>query len=160
MSNSYRESVTSMLHDLEWPPLQHGRRIKRLTTFYKAVNNSVPVTIPDNIIPSIRQDTRLHSRTRLRSGHKWINLWPTSCFRRPSPRSIPSVILCHVAVSQGSVLGLVLFLIYKWTTRQLLYADDCVLYRNVCSLPDCLTLQEDLTDRTSLALDNGEPIGK
>ena len=47
MRNSYRESVTSVLHDLEWPPLQHGRRIiiKRLTTFYKAVNNSVPVTI-------------------------------------------------------------------------------------------------------------------
>ena len=25
---SYQESVTSMLHDLEWPPLQHQRRIR------------------------------------------------------------------------------------------------------------------------------------
>ena len=152
-----------MLHNLNWPPLQHGRRIKRLTTFYKAVNKSVPVTIPDYITPSIGQDTRSHSRTRSRSGHKWINLWPTSCFRRPSLRFlylIPSVILCRVAVSQGVVLGLVLFRIYKWTTRQLLYADDCVLYRNVCSLQDCLILQEELTDRTALAYDNGEPIGK
>ena len=88
---------------------------------------------------------------RSRSGHKWINLWPTSCFRRSSLRFSPSFILCCVAVSQGSVLDLVLFRIYKWTSRQLLYADDCVLYKNLCSLQDCLTLQEDLTDRTSLA---------
>ena len=105
-------------------------------------------------ITSLPQSVKTLDHTtelRSRSGHKWINLWPTSCFRRPSLRPIPSVILCRVAVSQGLVLGLVLFLIYKWTTRQLLYADDCVLYKNVCSLQDCLMLQEDLTDRTSLA---------
>ena len=54
-------------------------------------------------------------------------------------------------VPQGSVLGPVLFLIFitdlldniKSSVR--LFADDCVLYRNIHSLQDCLTLQEDLT---------------
>ena len=59
---SYRHSVTSILHELEWPPLEHRRRIKRLTSFYKAVNNTIPVNIPDYVVPSIRQDTRSHSR--------------------------------------------------------------------------------------------------
>ena len=39
------------------------RRIKRLTTFHKAVSNSIPFAIPDYITPSIRQDTRSLSRT-------------------------------------------------------------------------------------------------
>ena len=30
-------------------------------------------------------------------------------------------------------------------TLSLLFADDCVLYRNIYSIQDCLTLQEDLT---------------
>ena len=41
---SYRESVTSMLDDLHWPPLQHRRKIKRLTAIFKATNNLSPVT--------------------------------------------------------------------------------------------------------------------
>jgi len=59
---SYNHSVTSMLQDLEWPPLDHRRRNKRLTTFYKAVNTSIPVDIPDYVHPSTRQNTRTHSR--------------------------------------------------------------------------------------------------
>ena len=54
-------------------------------------------------------------------------------------------------VPQGSVLGLVLFLIsindlsdsIRSSFHQ--FADDCVLYRNIHSLQDCLILQEDLT---------------
>ena len=52
---------------------------------------------------------------------------------------------------QGSVLGPVLFLIFinnlpdNIRPSVPLFADDCVLYRTIHSLKDCLTLQEDLT---------------
>ena len=60
-----------------------------------------------------------------------VALWAhsTSCFRWPSLRSSPSAIRCASGI-RSSVR---------------LFADDCVLYRNIHSLQDCLTLQEDLT---------------
>ena len=51
----------------------------------------------------------------------------------------------------GVPQGLVLFLIFKndlpdnIRSSVRLFEDDCVLYRNIHSLQDCLTLQEDLT---------------
>ena len=75
-------------------------------------------------------------------------LWAqsTSSFRRSSLRSSP----CLFGVPLGLVLGPFLFLIFindlrdniKSSVR--LFADDCVLYRNIHSLQDCLILQEDL----------------
>ena len=53
-------------------------------------------------------------------------------------------------VPQGSVLGTVLFLIFinyladNIRSSVRLFADDCVLFRNIHVLQDCLTLQEDL----------------
>ena len=53
-------------------------------------------------------------------------------------------------VPQGSVLGPVLFLVFindlpdNIRSSVHLFADDCVLYRNICSLFDCLILQDDL----------------
>ena len=55
------------------------------------------------------------------------------------------------SVRQGLVLGPVLFLIVindlpdNIRSSVRLFADDCVLYRNIHSLQDCLTMQEDLT---------------
>ena len=54
-------------------------------------------------------------------------------------------------VPQGSVLGLILFLIFindlpdNIRSSVCLFMDDCVLYRNIYSIQDCLTLQEDHT---------------
>ena len=56
---SYNESVTSMLDDLQWPPLQQRRQQKRLTTLYKAVNNVSPVSVPEYVKPSAGR-TRTH----------------------------------------------------------------------------------------------------
>ena len=56
---------------------------------------------------------------------------------------------------RGSVLEPILFLIFindlpdNIKSSVCLFADDCVLYRNIHSLQDCLILQEDLD---SLAL--------
>ena len=76
-------------------------------------------------------------------------LWAhsTSCLRWPSLRSSPSAIRCAPGIGPRS--GPVPHL-HKRSAGNIrssvrLFADDCVLYRNIHSLQDCLTLQEDLT---------------
>jgi hypothetical protein len=51
---SYQDSVTSMLNDLNWQPLQIRRKNKRLIVFHKAVNQNSPVEIPDKAFIEIR----------------------------------------------------------------------------------------------------------
>ena len=81
------------------------------------------------------------------STHKWINLWLSGRTQQvvlDGQASDPVL----SGVPQGSVLGQVLFLIFindGLEKSGLLFADDCVLYRNIHSLQDCLILQEDLT---------------
>ena len=86
------------------------------------------------------------------STHKWINSWLSGRTQQvvlDSQASDPVPVLS--GVPQGSVLGRVLFLIFindlldNIRSSVRLFADDCVLYRNIHSLQDCLALQEDLT---------------
>ena len=86
------------------------------------------------------------------STHKWINSWLSGRTQQvvlDGQASDPVPVLS--GVPQGSVLGLVLFLIFindlpdNIRSSVRLFADDCVLYRNIHSRQDCLTLQEDLT---------------
>ena len=86
------------------------------------------------------------------STHKGINSWLSGRTQQvvlDGQASDPVPVLS--GVPQGSVLGPVLFLIFindlpdNIRSSVRLFADDCVLYRNIHSLQDCLTLQEDLT---------------
>ena len=87
------------------------------------------------------------------STHKWINSWLSGRSQQvtldgQASDSVPVL----SGMPQGSVLGLVLFLISinnlpDNTSRSSvhLFADICVMYRNIHSLQECLILQEDLT---------------
>ena len=86
------------------------------------------------------------------STHKWINSWLSGRTQQvvlDGQASDPVPVLS--GVPQGSVLELILFLIFindllddiRSSVR--LFADDCVLYRDIYSIQDCMTLQEDLT---------------
>ena len=59
---SHRDSVTSMLDTLHWPPLQFRRQNKRLTTFYKAIHGHSPIDIPDYVVAPVRRYTRAHDK--------------------------------------------------------------------------------------------------
>ena len=66
-----KSSVTSMLSDLEWPPLNTRRRELKLALFYKAYSSDVDVQIPfasscrgashKYTLPSSRTNIHLHS---------------------------------------------------------------------------------------------------
>ena len=85
------------------------------------------------------------------STHKWIDSWLSERSQKvvlDGRASDPVPVLS--GVPQGSVLGPVLFLIFindlpdNIRSSVRLFADDCVLYRNIKSPLDCHILQDDL----------------
>ena len=85
------------------------------------------------------------------STHKWISPWLSERSQKvvlDGQASDPVPVLS--GVPQGSVLGPVLFLIFindlpdNIRSSVRLFADDCVLYRNIKSPIDCQILQDDL----------------
>ena len=85
------------------------------------------------------------------STHRWISSWLSSRSQQvvlDGQASDPVPV--SSGVPQGSVLGWVLFLVFindlpdNIRSSVRLFADDCVLYRNICSPSDCLILQDDL----------------
>ena len=85
----------------------------------------------------------------------WIASWLSERYQKvvlDCQASDPVPVLYYV--TQGSVLGLVMFLIFihdlpdNIRSSDHLFANDCVLYRNINSLTDCQILQD---DRNSLA---------
>ena len=86
------------------------------------------------------------------STHKWTKSWLSGRTQQvvldgQASDTVPVL----SGVPQGSVLGPGLFLIFindlldNIRSSVRLFADDCVLYRNIHSLQDCLALHEDLT---------------
>ena len=85
------------------------------------------------------------------STHKWITSWLSGRFQKVVLDGQASDLVPDLSgVPQGSVLGPVLFLIFindlpeNIRSSVRLFADDCVLYRNIESLTDCQILQDDL----------------
>ena len=85
------------------------------------------------------------------STHKWISSWLSEPFKKvvlDGQASDPVPVLS--GVPQGSVLGSVLFLTFindlpdNIRSSVRLFADDCVLYRNIKSPIDLQILQDDL----------------
>ena len=102
-------------------------------------------------VPHKRLLYKLHYYGIRGSTHQWIASWLSERFQKvvlDGQASDPVPALS--GVPQGSVLGPVLFLIFindlpdNIRSSVRLFADDCVLYRNIKTHTDCQILQDDL----------------
>ena len=92
--------------------------------------------------------------------HQWIASWLSERFQKvvlDGQASDPVPVLS--GVPQGSVLGPVIFLIFindlpdNIRSSVRLFADDCVLYRNIKTPTDCQILPDDLNSLGQLETD-------
>ena len=102
-------------------------------------------------VPHRRQLYKLEFYGIRGSTHKWISSWLSERSQKvvlDGQASDPVPVLS--GVPQGSVLGPVLFLIFIYDLPENirssvhLFADDCVLYRNIKCPIDCQILRDDL----------------
>jgi len=69
------------------------------------------------------------------------------------------VVTCYIGVPQGTVLGPLLFLIYindiveNLSSEIRLFADDCILYKEIRSSSDCVEMQKDIDTLHSWSLE-------
>ena len=85
------------------------------------------------------------------STHKWISSWlPERCQKVVLKGQASDPVTVLSGVPHESVLGPVLFLVFiidlpeNIRSSVRLFADDCVLYRNIKSPIDCQILQDEL----------------
>ena len=126
---------------------------------------STPIYAIIRELPQVRLSQLLYKLNYYRiigSTHKWIASWLSDSYQKvvlDGQASDPVPVLSHV--TQGLVLGLVMFLIIihdlpdNIRSSDHLFANDCVLNRNINSLTDCQILQDDLN-----SLANESLIGK
>ena len=51
-----------MLQHLSWPELKTRHKISRLQTFYKALHNQIPLSIPSNYLSITRETRQYHQQ--------------------------------------------------------------------------------------------------
>ena len=81
------------------------------------------------------------------STHKWISSWLSGRSQQivlDGQASDPCFIRCTPWVGPRTDPFSNFHKMTYWIILSLLFVDDCVLYRNIHSLQDCLILQEDL----------------